>query len=177
MSIGLLKSQDVLLLCKLVVSKDGDSLKQKDLSSSLGINQSEVSTGMERLMRAHLIDPETKSPNKLSVIDFLISGVKFFFPAEITEYALGIPTSIFAKPLADKLIEKGVPLVWQSPEGTIKGMSINPIHESVPLAAKNDERLYALLTALDALRTFRHGRVKEEASHIIRKFVLGNKHE
>jgi hypothetical protein len=171
MSIGLIKSQDVLLLCKLIVTES--PLKQKDLSASLGIHQSEVSTGFDRLIKSNLIDPHTKKPNKMAAFEFLESSVKYFFPAEVTEYALGIPTSIYVKPLSGMFIEKGVPYVWPSADGKTKGLGIKPIHDSAPMAAVHDPKLYALLAVLDAIRSFKTGRVNEVAKTEIRKMVLG----
>jgi hypothetical protein len=177
MSVALLKSQDILLLCKLVVLEESESRLQKDLSNSLGINQSEVSTGLERLSKAHLIDAESKRPSKTEVFKFLEHAVKYFFPGVISEYTLGVPTALTAKPLRKMVIDKGPTLVWPDPKGTTKGIGLIPIHDSAAYACEKDERLYSLLTLLDAMRTFKGPRVTEQASLLIRKIVFGNSHE
>ena len=177
MSAARLKSQDILLFCKLIVSEKEKKLRQVDLSQSLGINQSEVSTGFDRLTQCHLLDPVSKIPSKRMGYEFLESAVKFFFPAEFEEYTIGIPTSIFAKPLSEVLIEKGVPLVWSSSEGKVQGLGLKPIHESVPYAASLDPKLHELLALLDATRTFKAGRVLEQTQLLIRKIVFGKDHE
>ena len=38
------------------------------------------------------------------------------------------------------------------PEGSIRGESFSPLYKSVPIAAKNDSKLYELLALVDAIR-------------------------
>ena len=177
MGVALLKSQDVLLLCKLLVQKKEGKVRQLDLSQDLGITQSEVSTGFDRLIKSRLIDPNTKKPNLAMAFEFLENSVKFFFPAETTEYTVGIPTSVFAKPLANLLLQKGESLVWPTIKGNKKGIGLKPIHESVPFATNLDPKLYELLAVLDALRSFKAGRVKEQSAFALRKIIFGDKDE
>lgn len=165
-------------MCKLVVSKEKKA-RQIDLSRALHINQSEVSTGFERLVRCHLIDHKERTVNRLQAIEFLETAVKFFFPAEFTEHTIGIPTSVFTKPLDETLRTSSSPitLIWPYEGGKVKGLGIIPIHDSAPLAAIEDEKLYQLLAVLDAARTFPPPRVREQVQFHIRKMVFGNNHE
>lgn len=172
-----LKSQDILLLCKLLVLRGDAQPTQKDLSSALGVNQSEISTGYERLISSNLVNPISRMPNKMMVFEFLKSAVKFFFPAKGVEYTLGIPTSIYAEPLSRKISGKGPPLIWPSANGTVHGIGLMPLHESVPFAASQDKNLYELLTVIDALRSFSTSRINDKATEILKSMVLGTKYE
>jgi hypothetical protein len=172
-----IRSQDILLLCKLIVLENPEQSRQKDLASSLCINQSEVSTGLERLAKSHLIDLESRCPSKMEVYRFLEGAIQYFFPAEYTEYTIGMPTSIFVEPLKSKILEKGIPLVWPDSSGKTKGLGLVPLYESVPEACKSDEKLYQLVSVIDALRSKKSARLREEAQFIIRKFVFGTKNE
>jgi hypothetical protein len=49
--------------------------------------------------------------------------------------------------------------IWPDPEGIVRGQAIAPLYRSVPQAAKNDPKLYALLSLIDAIRV---GRVREQ---------------
>ena len=49
--------------------------------------------------------------------------------------------------------------VWPDPTGEVRGQAIEPLYRSVPIAAKNDEELYVLLSLIDAIRV---GRVREQ---------------
>ena len=50
--------------------------------------------------------------------------------------------------------------VWPDPNGTKKGLAVQPLYGSAPIAAKNDPALYELLALVDALRL---GRARERA--------------
>jgi hypothetical protein len=177
MSVALLKSQDILLLAKLVIEDSEKRFKQKDLASSLGITQSEVSTGFGRLIRARLIYEETNAPVKVEVYRFFESAVRYFFPADVSEYTIGMPTSLYASPLKEEVISKGLTLVWPTKNGKVKGLGLIPIHDSIPEACANDKKLYQLISLIDASRTFLGPRVNEQISHSIRKIVFGGKDE
>jgi hypothetical protein len=62
----------------------------------------------------------------------------------------------------DSLSVGDLPIVWSSPEGTIRGESIEPLHKSVPLVASRDDAMHALLSAIDVLRLA--DRVKRDAA-------------
>lgn len=176
MSVGLLKSQDILLLCKLVVSESPESLKQKDLSQTLGLNQSEISTGYNRLNEVHLL--EGKNPNRYEALQFLLHAVQFFFPARHTGISLGMPTALSAPPLKKMLHkEANNEIVWAHSKGNTRGIGFAPIHKSVPYACETDEKLYRLMTLIDALRIERSPRVRKVTSNQIERIVMGEKHE
>ena len=48
--------------------------------------------------------------------------------------------------------------VWPHPNGTVRGIGVEPLHPSVPFAAMQDAKLYEMLALFDALRV---GRARE----------------
>ena len=50
------------------------------------------------------------------------------------------------------------PPIWPDPDGEVRGQAFSPLYKSVPQAAREDEKLYELLTLVDAIRG---GRVRE----------------
>ncbi|MEG3936481.1 hypothetical protein QT990_35470 [Microcoleus sp. T3_B1] len=61
--------------------------------------------------------------------------------------------------------------VWPDPQGVVRGQAIAPLYRSVPQAASNDPKLYALLSLIDAIRV---GRVREQrlaASELEKRIV------
>jgi len=50
------------------------------------------------------------------------------------------------------------PPVWPDPDGEVRGQSFSPLYKSVPKAAQEDDRLYELLSLIDAIRG---GRARE----------------
>jgi hypothetical protein len=97
--------------------------------------------------------------NRSSLLEFLVHGIRYAFPAEIGPPTRGIPTSYAAPPLSRAIADAGdLPPVWPCPDGKVRGYSFVPLHKNVPKAALADERLYELLALVDALR---NGRARE----------------
>jgi hypothetical protein len=91
--------------------------------------------------------------NRSSLLEFLVHGIRYAFPAEIGPPTRGIPTSYAAPPLSKTIADAGdLPPVWPFPDGKVRGYSFVPLHKNVPKAALADERLYELLALVDALR-------------------------
>ena len=80
-----------------------------------------------------------------------------------------MPTAHAAAPLKNLFVpDEDPPPVWPDPAGEVRGESFMPLHKAVPLAVKNDDKLYALLALVDAIRGGR-SREKEAAKQEIRK--------
>jgi hypothetical protein len=74
----------------------------------------------------------------------------------------GVPTGYAAAPLNTVIAPSSDPVpVWAHPKGKVRGIGFIPLYPSVPEAALKDERLYALLTLFDALRS---GQARERAA-------------
>jgi hypothetical protein len=71
----------------------------------------------------------------------------------------GIPTAHGINPLKEQIVSAGEIYVWAYPQGTVRGVSIEPLYKAVPYAASQDQELYELLGLVDALRV---GRVREQ---------------
>lgn len=151
-----LKPQDVILALKLALGK-GKPKKMLDLAYELGISQSQISYGMERLARSGLIDAD-RNVMRQALIEFLLFGLKYVYPAQPGHMARGVATAHSAKPLSS-MIKAGEKYVWPWPEGDDRGQAIHPLYESAPKAALADPRLYELLALVDAIRV---GRAREQ---------------
>jgi hypothetical protein len=94
-----------------------------------------------------------------AVLEFLVHGLKYVFPAERGGLTRGMPTAHAASPLREHFAASDeVPPVWADPQGTIRGEELEPLYRSVPKAARADQRLYELLALVDAVRS---GRARE----------------
>lgn len=155
-----LKPQDVLFLLKLVAI-DQKHWSFNNLAAELGMSPSEVHGASKRVLAARLAikDEESIRPNRRNLQEFLLRGVQYVFVPERGALTRGVPTAHAASPLASQFIDNNEPPpVWPDPEGSIRGESFSPLYKSVPVAAKNDARLYELLSLLDAIRG---GRARE----------------
>lgn len=154
-----LKPQDVLVLLKLVVSDD--EWTYPSLAYALGMSASEVHAAIIRAGESGLLNPSTKRPNRQALLEFLVHGLRYVFPAARGGVTRGLPTAHAALPLSDRIAAGGelVP-VWPDPEGEVRGEELRPLYPSVPGAARRDPALYKLLALVDAIRG---GRARERS--------------
>lgn len=157
-----LKPQDVLIVLKLHCLGERD-WSFVELGKSLGISVGEGHNAVNRAKASGLIYEREKSlrvqPKKL--FDFLVHGVPAaFFPVR-GQVTRGMPTSVFAAPLNDKITvtEADIPLVWPTADGAVRGESLMPLYPTVPMAAAADKGLYELLVLVDGLRV---GKAREK---------------
>lgn len=121
----MLKPQDCIILIKLLANP-GMDWSQRQLAKALCISLAETNAGIKRLGDAGLLrrDKDDKLfPNINAAEEFLISGIKFFFPAKLGEYTRGMPTAIAAPIFHDKIALGNDPIpVWPDTVGEKEGL-------------------------------------------------------
>ena len=89
-----LKPQDVLVVLKLVSRHDADWSYPK-LAVDLAMSASEVHSSVRRATRSGLLqDNDRHTPNRKALLEFLIHGIKYVFPAERGGLTRGVPALI-----------------------------------------------------------------------------------
>jgi DNA-binding Lrp family transcriptional regulator len=155
-----LKPQDVMValkLCTYAHSRPPISV----VASDLGLSPSEVHAGIKRLRQSHLLHgPEMlDKPNVSALEEFLLHGLKYAFPAEHGQVTRGVPTSYAAEPLKNEVLPGGeLPPVWPWHDGNTRGIALQPLYKTAPIAALRDPVLYQFLALVDAIR---EGRARE----------------
>ena len=155
-----LKPQDVVVVAKLLGYRDFKP-PLSELAAELALSSSEIHNSLKRLRAARLIhSPKLgEAPILESIKEFFIHGVKYAFPPDRGELTRGLPTAYAAEPLRNHIAPVNEPPpVWPFSKGPVRGMSFSPLYERVPEAAIRDQRLYEILSLLDALRD---GRARE----------------
>lgn len=165
-----MKSQDIVILLKLVSLQDHetaggtnhhrdgeDPYSVRGLEGSLGISKTEIGASIKRSLASGIAikDRNTNrpNPNRRNLRDFITYGLKFVFPAKPGPMQRGLPTAFAAPVLKDALHSAGSLIhVWPYARGRDMGQSIEPLFRTVPEAAEKDERLYAYLALVDAIR-------------------------
>ncbi|MBU1820336.1 MAG: hypothetical protein KKG00_02335 [Bacteroidetes bacterium] len=163
-----MRPQDIVILLKIIAffwgpnrghsSKAGITFvpkapQNKEIATELQISEAEVSESLRRSAYAGLLhDLKLKRVNKKSLLDFILTGLKYVFPTRPGPLVRGIPTAQSAPPLND-LIVSNEHYVWENAEGTVRGQMIEPLYPTVPLVAYQDSTLYELLALVDAVRT------------------------
>jgi hypothetical protein len=152
-----LKPLDLVVLLKL--SLNGERPTYLQMAQELHLYPSEVYTSIKRSRASHFIDEPQDRLNRSALLEFLLHGVLYAFPAEKGALTRGVPTAYAAPPLAESIVAgSDPPPVWPYAEGQVRGYSFSPLHKNVPQAALEDARLYELLALVDALRD---GRARE----------------
>jgi DNA-binding transcriptional MocR family regulator len=155
----MLKPQDILAILK-IHSWDSTNWTYSSLAQSLGMSASEVHAALERSEAAGLYYGSQRKILKQAVFEFLVHGLRYVFYAQPGSLSRGLPTAHSAEPLKSKLVASPSEVyVWPDPQGVVRGQAIAPLYRSVPQAANNDPKLYALLSLIDAIRV---GRVREQ---------------
>lgn len=164
-----IKPQDILIVLK-IVALNGKSWKQGDLADQLGLSRAEVSNSLARSVEVGLLD-DHKLPQHQAILEFLLFGLKYVFPAKRGAIGRGVLTTPCAAPLSGKLVVTSDDFcVWPSSDGTAKGQEVEPLYRSVPEAVKTDPALYELLVLVDAVRLGNAREVKLASEELRKRF-------
>lgn len=153
----MLQSQDVAVIMALAAfspSVDGRELTYVGLAEGLGLSPSGVHKSIRRAVAAGLVRPDGRRILRSAVLELVIHGVRYVFPAVRGRAARGVPTASSAPILRARLaVPTGATeLVWPHRDGTVRGESIEPLYPGAPSAALANRTLYDLLALIDALR-------------------------
>lgn len=108
-------------------------------------------------------------PHAHNLAEFSLHGAKYAFPGVRLPLAVGVPTSHSAPAFAGVFAPGSTDFVWPHPNGSVRGVGVEPLHPSVPFAAMQDAKLYELLALFDALRV---GKARERGMALERLQAL-----
>ncbi len=152
-----LKPQDVLVLIKLALQ--GDAVwSYPHVAAALGMSASEVHAAVKRALAAKLAvgqQPKVITVHTRNLLEFLVHGAKYAFPAARGPVTRGYPTGYAAPVLRKRIVDgEGLPPVWPDPEGPIRGESFSPLYpsQSVVRAILADPPMYEAVALVDAIR-------------------------
>jgi hypothetical protein len=150
-----LKPQDLYALFALLVRRS-QVITYPDLAAQTGLAPSAAHGALRRAAAAGLALFRDRQPVVLKpqLREFVLFGAKYAFPAIHGTSSRGVPTAYAAAPLNSIIAPSADPVpVWPYKAGTVRGLSLAPLYPTVPAAALRDERLYAVLSLFDALRS------------------------
>jgi hypothetical protein len=149
-----LKPQDLVVALKVALAGD-DSPSFARLARELFMSASETHAAAQRAIASRLLEKAGGSlrANRASLQEFVLYGVKYAFPATEGPVTRGVPTGACAPHLRALFDQtNSLPSVWPDAAGEVRGPSLRPLYPTVPAACRLDEKLYAMLSTLDALR-------------------------
>lgn len=156
-----LKPQDLLVLLK-VAAHPPRRWTYAALGESLIMSASEAHASVKRALASGLAVAPARgewSPVRPNLLEFVLHGVRYVWPAALGPVKRGVPTAFGAEPMAGLLsVPPDEAPVWAHPSGSAKGPTLPPLYRTAPQAALADPALHRLLALLDALRT---GRARE----------------
>jgi hypothetical protein len=154
----MLKPQDVVILLK-VHCWQGDWTYEQ-LALSLKTSTSVVYESLKRCEVSRLYHRNHRQVMREALLEFLVHGVKYVFPATVGNLKRGIPTAHSAELLKSLLVvSEPMPYVWAFSRGKVKGQEIKPLYKQLPEIIGDDRRFYELVCLVDALRI---GKVREQ---------------
>lgn len=87
----------------------------------------------------------------MALLDFLIYGIKYVFPTRPNGVGRRLATAHSAFPIKDKIISNEE-YVWESPEGNLRGNTIEPLYKGLKSVVEKMPKLYESLVLTDAIR-------------------------
>ncbi len=168
-----MKAQDILIALKIQSLQDhAIEVTLRRLAEDTGVSLSEVSAACVRLAYVGLLSIESRRIVGAAMHEFLVHGLKYVFPIESGYVSRGMPTGYAADPLRDQFLSSSDELVpvWPDPDGTVRGIAVQPLYKTVPMAAKKDKRLYEYLVLIDAIRGGR-ARERSKATEILSRWL------
>lgn len=173
----MLKPHDIVIALKLLQATEESVPTYAELASALKMSASEahsaVARGLEAgLLRKPLANSERTMPIpvRAALAEFLVSGVKYIWPAVRGPVTRGIPTASSMPSVASLLgmAQPELPLVWPYPEGTVRGESVGPLYLRTPAIVAGDAVLHEWLALIDIMR-LKTGREATLAAAAIQK--------
>src|ERR1035437_2848883 len=97
---GVLKPVDIVVLLKLSLVQ-GERPPYLQMANDLHLYPSEVYASIKRARESHLVQgPELKDRlNRSALLEFLLHGIRYAFPASTGALTRGVPTGYAAPPL------------------------------------------------------------------------------
>lgn len=162
----MLKSQDILVALKLAAHPDRRWTYEL-LASEIGMSPSGVLAAVSRADTCGLLQAKSRRVIRSALLEFVVHGVRYVFPAQRGRRSRGMRTGPFAEPLVRSVASsEASPLVWPYARGEDRGESLKPLYVTAPEAAAQDPDLYALLAVVDGIRAG-SARVREVAAGVL----------
>jgi hypothetical protein len=143
-----LRPSDIVVALQLTIYS---SAQFKELAESTGISAGECHNAVRRLRLSQLVQAGERAPSRDALHQFLVHGVSFAFPAMVGPGTIGISTA-HSSPAFRGIVESPDHFVWPNADGEVRGQSLVPLFPGAPALPGRNQRLYELLTIVDALR-------------------------
>jgi len=163
-----MRPQDVPILLK-IIAKGESSWQNKDLASELYISQSEISESLNRSLVAGLINTEKRKVHRQSLLEFVVYGLRYTFPAVPGAIVNGLPTA-HSHSFLKQYFDTSVIFVWPDIMGEYRGQAIEPLFKNAVKASLHDKEFYKLLALVDVFRVGKTREIKVARDELKKSF-------
>jgi hypothetical protein len=143
-----LRPSDIIVACQLAIAPKAQF---SALAEFTGISVGECHNAVRRLRISRLLLTDERRPPVDVLLQFLVHGVPFAFPAVIGPEIVGVPTAYSAAPF-DGIVASADALVWAHADGAARGQALTPLFPGAPNLLGRNQALYEILAVVDALR-------------------------
>lgn len=148
----MLKPLDLTVLAYLRTELRGSSWTQAQVAAGLGISQSSVHRALQQLDASALLGEDDRP-----LRDLLVVAVRHVYPPVLGAPTRGLVTG-WSHPSIAEHIHAPTALVWPTDDGETHGLSLAPLHPSVPGTSRRSPPFHEFMALLDV---FRVGKVRE----------------
>lgn len=157
-----LRPLDVAVVLGLAASAGSTIPTYLALGERLVLSASTVHQTVQRLQAAGLLHPESRTPNRLALLEFLTHGVRYCFPPSLGAEVLGVPTA-HSGPGLSALFDASDAIVWPDSRGTVRGRSLTPLYPGATALPERAPEVYRMLSLVDGIRV---GRARERSAAV-----------
>ncbi len=148
----MLRPQEIFILIA-IASRNVPDWTYDQLAHELEMAPSQVFKSLERAEVADLFVKDGRRVKKRNLLEFLVHGVRYAFPVNPGSMTRGIPAGWQAPGLSELMsTNSSEEYIWPNTMGSIRGLSIEPLHGSLPIVASRDPELHALFALIDLIR-------------------------
>ncbi len=130
------------------------------IARDLEISSSTAHASVGRLLAAGLVrhgQRGERAVNRRALVEFLTHGVRYAFPTALGQRMRGVATAHAGPALREAIVAEEA-VVWPAVDGDSEGPEIEPFWPKAADVSRRLPDLYAMLSAVDALRV---GRTRE----------------
>lgn len=152
----MLRPQDVAVLLRL--AKADPLVSLVDLATAVALTAAQVQQSLRRAAESSLVRlgphrgrlPQQKDLNRLALLELVLHGVRYVYPARLGAETRGLPS--FGEFAPTTYAPGALQPVWPDPLGDVRGFELRPLYPQAPRAARVDPEFHRVLACVDALR-------------------------
>jgi hypothetical protein len=148
-----MRESDLLVLLGLLREGREASWSVRSISAALHMPTAGVQRALARLAQTPAYEPAARRVDWGAAEEVLFHAIPYIAPAALGAPTRGVPTAWGAEPLRSALAPSAeLQPVWPAPEGAVRGLAVQPLHQAAIELSAADPVMYEALALIDGLR-------------------------